>query len=180
MTEIIEYENILGLFYIEDVITDHDLLNKIDVEENWKPITTSQNSRLVKHYGYEYNYKVTNLNRRIPDIPEYLLPLKQSLVDYCKELFDKDIDFNQCIINNYYTGQSISKHIDSKVFGDIIGCYSIGDGIMRFSLDNVKHDLHIKSNSLYIMSGDSRYKWSHEMLKNKHSRRVSITFRTVI
>ena len=48
---------------------------------------------------------------------------------------------------------------------------------------------YVKPNSVYIMTGDSRYKWTHEMPSTKsdkvddkkilRSRRVSITFRNV-
>jgi len=51
---------------------------------------------------------------------------------------------------------------------------------MRFQKGSEKYDIEIKPKSLYIMSGESRYKWTHEMIKNKNSeRRISITFRNV-
>ena len=35
---------------------------------------------------------------------------------------------------------------------------------MTFKNKDKTHDLYVKPNSLYIMSGDSRYLWTHEMM----------------
>jgi len=49
--------------------------------------------------------------------------------------------------------------------------------------------LYVKPNSLYIMSGDARYVWTHELSPKKYDmsdgnkinrvRRISVTFRNV-
>ena len=113
-----------------------------------------------------------------------LYDIKNNIKDVCVELnlCDDTFDFDQCIVNNYYKNQRISKHIDSLTFDKIICCLTIGTepgGIMRFSYDEHKKDIIVKPNSLYIMSGDARYKWAHEMLSNKGDRRISITYRTI-
>lgn len=91
-----------------------------------------------------------------------------------------DLEMNQCIMNNYYKTQAISKHIDSRQFGSVIGCFTLGSpGTMRFTCEDKSVDVIVEPNSLYIMSGDARYKWQHEMLRNKHDRHISITFRNV-
>ena len=90
--------------------------------------------------------------------------------------------FNQCIINNYYKGQGISPHIDVTSYGGVIGCFTLGSGaIMKFSYGDEDVEIYVKPNSVYIMSGDSRYKWKHSMpvKKTRKDRRVSITFRNV-
>jgi hypothetical protein len=102
----------------------------------------------------------------------------------------KDLKFNQVIINKYEPGQGISKHTDAKDYGPIIGCYTIESGAtMKFNKDKDSVSIYTKPNSLYIMSGDSRYKWTHEMTSTKsdnvdgkrvpRTRRISITFRHV-
>jgi alkylated DNA repair dioxygenase AlkB len=179
-------DNIPGLYYFDNVVEHHNIIRLLDedLDTPWKPITSSQNSRKVKHYGFAYNYRKTTAKEKLADIPDYLQVYKDTLEKTVLENLGVVVDFNQCIINNYEPGQSISKHIDSPAFGPIIGCYSIGDttigGKMRFTCDGMdKVDIHVKPGSLYLMSGDARYKWSHEMLKNKNGRRISITFRSI-
>jgi alkylated DNA repair dioxygenase AlkB len=60
---------------------------------------------------------------------------------------------------------------------------------MKFTYNGEHKEIYVKPNSLYIMSGDSRYVWSHSMpvkksdvvngIKIKRDRRISITFRNV-
>ena len=171
-------EKIKGLYYIENVL-NIDIINKLDVGE-WKPLSNSKNSRYVQQYGYIYNYRNFTTKEKTTDIPDYLQPYVNVLNHYVNKFNLDDLKFNQCIINNYYKGQSISKHIDSLYFGSIIGCFTLcNSGIMRFTYNEEVIDLEVKPNSLYIMSDDARYKWSHEMLKLKNERRISITFRHV-
>jgi len=85
-------------------------------------------------------------------------------------------------------GQGISKHIDVKSYGNIIGCFTLGSGAtMIFRKGNVTKEIYVESNSLYIMSGECRYNWTHEMIGKKsdivngikisRDRRISVTFR---
>ena len=110
----------------------------------------------------------------------------------CREL-KLPSEFNQCIINNYYPGQGISKHIDDERYGDVIGCFTLNGGCnMLFEYYGVGRnsiEQRVEPNSLYIMSGESRYRWLHSMpqrksdyvngKKIKRVRRVSVTFRKV-
>jgi len=60
---------------------------------------------------------------------------------------------------------------------------------MVFKNGEEKKEIYVKPNSLYIMSDDARYVWTHEMPsrksdlvdnnKIKRDRRVSLTFRNV-
>lgn len=56
---------------------------------------------------------------------------------------------------------------------------------MIFRRGDIEKELYVQKDSLYIMSGESRYSWTHEMPTRKNdndkprSRRVSITFRMV-
>ena len=117
---------------------------------------------------------------------------EQKLFEQKQKLFEqKQKLFEQCIVNNYESGQGINKHIDLDAFGPVIGCFSLGSGCtMRFSLDEERVDIYIEPNSLYVMSGDARSKWTHEMPATKtdlidgkrvsRNRRVSLTFRSII
>lgn len=165
------------MYYIKDIIDDSNtLITKLDEEGTWKPLTTSINSRKVQHYGFLYDYKTC------PELPSFLYELRDTLTELCIQLglIDNSYVFNQCIVNNYTVGQSISSHIDVKKYGKVIGCYTVGsEAIMKFMKEDKKEVLNTLPNSLYIMSGDIRYNWTHEMLKLKSDRRISITFRNV-
>jgi len=139
---------------------------------------------MVQHYGFKYDYFTRKIDQKCDPLPIFLQKLKNVLTNVCVELeiINKEYVFNQCIINNYYEGQGISPHIDVKSYGGVIGCFTLGSGaIMKFSYGDEDVELYVKPNSLYIMSGDSRYKWNHSMpvKKSRKDRRVSITFRNV-
>jgi len=166
-----------GLYYFPN------LAFEVDIPDKWETIPNGK--RLIQQYGYEYNYNSYKV-KKINDIPELFNPLLNILKSKCEELgFNQD--FNQCLINKYEPGEGITKHIDSKVFGDIIGCFSLGHSYIKFSNNNSIFNQYIEDHSLYIMSGDSRYLWKHEMEKRKsdtvdnkrimRETRISITFR---
>lgn len=194
--DVLEFASPKGLFYLQDFIEQDvgtTILKFLDQNNKWKPLSGSPNSRKVQHYGFLYDYKSYNIRVPTDPIPEELATLVENLDHACTSLnLIKDLPyFNQCIINNYEPGQGISKHIDVKSYGDVIGCYTFGGGAtMKFTNPAGRaENLYTEPNSLYIMSGDARYKWTHEMLANKtdvfngmsvaRKRRVSITFRHV-
>jgi len=172
-----------GLYYLDDIKENtYDIITNLDKLE-WKAITPSKNSRKVQHYGYKYDYKTSNIYAKADDIPDFLLKLKKKLTQICLKLniIDKSYEFNQCIINNYNSGQGISAHIDNLKYGKVIGCFSVGcDAKMKFSQNDKTKDIIVNNNSVYIMSDDARYKWKHSMIgSKKNERRISITFRNV-
>jgi len=195
MATILSIESVPGLYYIDNLISpeySQQLFHYLDNEEKWSSITDSPNSRVVQHYGYKYNYKNHNNKEMGKPIPDTFSELIQSLQQKVQELQlgDSSYSFNQIIVNNYEPGQGISKHTDIKSYGAVIGCYTIGSGAtMRFRKKDEVVDLYVKPNSLYVMSGDSRYLWTHEMPSTKsdkyngkcimRDRRISITFRNV-
>lgn len=178
-----------GLKYYDNVIDEKfsdELFEFLDREneKKWKSLSDSKKSRKVQHYGYKYDYKSRNITQKGEEIPEIFKPL----FDYI--LTHSDETFNQIIVNNYEPSQGISAHTDVKDYGKVIACFSIGSGaVMRFTSENLSYDLYVKKNSIYIMSGDSRYNWKHEMVSRKsdvvdgkkiqRGRRISITLRKV-
>jgi alkylated DNA repair dioxygenase AlkB len=186
-------EKVKGLFYFKDfkdiIESKDDLISFLD-QRPWKSLSDSKNSRKVQHYGYLYDYKSGKTTTKTDPIPEEFQSLIDSLKKKCMMNGLKASDFNQVIVNNYEASQGISAHTDVKEYGPIIGCYTIGSGAtMRFTKGDEKYDLYVEPNSLYIMSGESRYEWKHEMVSRKsdvvdgvkiaRGRRVSITFRCV-
>ena len=186
-------DKVSGLYYLEKVIyNSDDIINSLD-EEEWISVTDSSKSRRVQHYGWKYDYKARKVTHRLDDIPKFLDGLKFGLESKCRilGLIDEKYTFDQCIINEYYPGQGISEHTDAKDYDKVIGCYTLGSGAtMRFKKDGKIESLYVKEDSLYIMSGESRYDWKHEMTshmtdivdghKIARDRRISVTFRRVI
>jgi alkylated DNA repair dioxygenase AlkB len=185
-------ENLNGFYYIENIIDDNYskiLIDNIDNKE-WKKLTNSDNSRLVQHYGYLYDYKNRNIYNKTDNIPDFMNDLINLLNLYCNNNDIYTEPFNQCIINNYNIGQGISKHIDSLSYGSVIACFTLNSGCyINFEYKDNKKSIYVKPNSLYILSGDARYKWTHEITGRKSDmidgikilrhRRISITFRNV-
>ena len=190
----VEELKIPGLYYVDDIKekTAKNIITELDKFE-WVTLTKSANSRLVQHYGFKYDYITYNIKDKCEDIPECLMLLKNLLTVICLDLdiINHDYVFNQCIVNNYLSGQGIGKHIDVKKYGDVIGCFTLGSGATMIFKKNNNEDehLYVAPNSVYIMSKDARYIWTHEMLSKKfdivdniktiRERRVSVTFRNV-
>lgn len=193
--DITKVDTVNGLYYIKNVISEQyskDLILFLDKKGKWKSVSKSDKGRKVIHYGYQYDYNTGNIKVKADPIPEEFTYLITKLEDICKDndLINKYYVFNQVIVNNYDSGQGISSHTDIKTYGGIIGCYTLGSGgTMRFTNGYEKYDIYVEPNSLYIMSGDARYKWKHEMISRKsdivdgkkitRGRRISITFRNV-
>jgi alkylated DNA repair dioxygenase AlkB len=184
--------DISGLYYVDNIKQDtNDTITELD-KNPWTALSNASNSRLVQHYGYKYNYATYQINEPCEPLPSFLQSYQKLLYDLCisLNLITHDYKFNQCIVNNYLQGQGISAHIDVKKYGGVIGCFTIGSGVMvHFEKDGEKKEVYVKPNSLYIMSGDSRYVWRHsipsrksDMVEGKRmdrGRRISITFRNV-
>lgn len=175
---------IQGLSYRIDAISEEqerEILRIIDEKDKWTAITPSANSRRVQHYGFYYDYRSGRISEPTDPIPSEFF-----------EIFSeaKELQMNQVIVNEYYPGQGISAHTDSKRYGDTILCYTIGSGAtMRFTKEEERVDLYVAPRSIYCMTGESRYDWKHEMIPRKsdvvddkkiqRGRRISVTFRSV-
>lgn len=186
----ISIKQVPGCYYIENYLSSEEI-DKItnDIKSNYfqfENITTNTNSRKVVHFGYEYNYKSTNLIKT-EKIPIYYLNLinKNRLSEHNIN-FEKD--FDQLIINEYLPNQGISAHIDSSSFKDGILCITIilsennqFDPIpIKFQKDNESFELFPNNGSLYIMSGECRWKWKHSLMNKSQNTRYSFTFRRTV
>ena len=179
-----------GLYYY-NVPLNEGILEALDQCE-WKTISSSIHSRAYQQYGYAYNYTVRRVAKPCEPIPEFLEPLRMMLTEKCRleGLELKDDYFNQCIVNNYIPGQGMKRHIDHHVYGDVIGCFTLGSSapIVFRTGGNILLELYTAPNSLYIMSDEARFA-NHEMalrksdmragVKVKRGRRISVTFRHV-
>lgn len=153
-----------GFSYINNLIPDalaQTLVRFLESDDiNWEPVVNGKNSRVVCHYGFKYNSK--NIDEPVPVFPEVI----KTVVDLIKNnnLVPITSTLDICIINRYLPGQGIHPHVDGPRFDDDICCVTINAGsIITFTKGHSKYSIYAEPNSLYIMSGSSRYEWLHEM-----------------
>ena len=109
-----------------------------------------------------------------------------------------------CIVNEYTQNHGISAHVENYRFDEPVCGLTLGDGdFIRFhELEKAddgsvrsgkarvakrtgrRVDVWLPSGSLCVMSGESRWKWQHEIVRGRKGRRegwrrVSLTFRTL-
>lgn len=179
--------SILGLQYIENYIKKEkelELLEIIDHQE-WSQVL----KRRVQHYGYRYDYKNKQIDRR-----DYLGPIPGWVVAISNKLLEDRLLLtmpDQIIINEYMPGQGIAPHIDCiPCFGEAICSLSLGsDCIMDFTRSGNKIAKLLSARSLLLLTRDARYLWAHSIAARKsdnhqganisRQRRVSLTFRLV-
>lgn len=176
--------DIEGLFYIPNYLSTNELAmikEKIVSDIYFQPITTSKFSRKVAHYGYYYSYDRSGLHEA-PPIPDYLMDLV--VPDRINQIIGSVLiekPFEQLIINEYKPGQQIGHHVDHKTqFGPIIACITIGQSVpIQFKLSEITKIIKPEEGSLYLMTGDARYKWSHSLKNTLSENRYSLTYRTI-
>ncbi|XP_031838004.2 tRNA (carboxymethyluridine(34)-5-O)-methyltransferase alkbh8 [Nomia melanderi] len=184
-----------GLRLIENIITEEEetrLLSSINWN-NEESLSSDLKHRTVKHFGYEFQY---NSNKVDPNKPITPIPKEyQFLQTLFKQYHNVPYEYDQLTINHYLPGQGIPPHIDThSVFEDSILSLSLGSScIMNFKREDKKADILLPPRSLLIMSGETRYAWSHgicprhnDQIKTANgittqprSTRVSFTFRKV-
>ncbi|KAF9060325.1 hypothetical protein BDP27DRAFT_1339811 [Rhodocollybia butyracea] len=127
-----------------------------------------------------------------PEIHELLFPSSSPqsadpLTDNSPILVPPKSQARQAILNLYAPGEGISAHVDLlRRFGDgIVGVSLRGSCVMRFekvkedhedklrndtastssSSDLEAYELYLPRNSIIVLTGDARYKWTHEIEK---------------
>lgn len=183
-----------GLYYFQDPICNAivDSIEKyLKSDIKWEKVGKGLTSREVIQFGYKYDYKSGKVTEKTTEFPPEIKKLALQIKKL--KIQDKDISeciLNQCIINKYEPGQGIGAHTDHPDYGEEIFCFTIGSGAcMTFSQQGEIYNLYTTHRSLYVMTGDSRWKWTHEMKKRKNDiingvkvtrgERISITFRSV-
>lgn len=171
-----------GLKLYENYLSVDDELNLITKikQGNWM----NELRRRVQHYGYQYNYQTRDLSSALIDAP---------LPDWTDGLTNKMIQdglipkpMEQMIVNEYQIGQGITRHIDAKVFDNIIISVSLNSPcVMIFTERTSKKIIEVilPPRSLLLMKDDARNKWFHEIPARKidgdvpRELRYSLTFR---
>ena len=179
-----------GLKYVLDFISEREEEELVAVIDgaDW----SSELQRRVQHYGWRYDYKARQIDAsmRIGPLPEWAIRLAERLVSnrLLTELPD------QVIVNEYDGAQGISRHVDSENFADGIATISLLESWeMVFREKKTRGRTvtqRLDRRSAAIMTGDARYRWTHEIPKRKsepgpagrvaRGRRISLTFRKVL
>lgn len=186
-----EQVRINGMRYIPNFITDNDhskLLRAIDGE-----VWLDDLKRRVQHFGYKYDYKKRQLDHSM-----YLGPLPTWAAVVADKIFRMGLMASypdQVIVNEYLPGQGIADHVDCEpCFGrEIVSLSLASTCIMDLKEKGNKanaYGLILSPKSLLVLSGEARYNWTHGIQGRTYdlfhgasvprSRRVSLTFRTVI
>jgi len=153
-----------GLQIIPDFIT-HEFEAKILQSFAWEEKTQESilKHREVKHFGFEFNYKTNNID------PE--TPLEEKIPDLCKVVAESAYEAglvselpDQLTVNKYLPGQGIPPHTDTHdCCTETILSLSLGSGVtMEFRGPKGEQvPVWLPPRSLLVMSGESRYCWSH-------------------
>ncbi len=112
---------------------------------------------LLKKRINKYPYKAKDKLESTDPIPKWCRKIKKRIEKTTNKTF------NQVIVNEYTPGQGISQHIDhTKLFDDIVVTLSTGsDAVMEFANKNTTYEQLLKRRSLAVLTGDSRYRWTH-------------------
>ncbi|XP_042695038.1 alkylated DNA repair protein alkB homolog 8 isoform X3 [Centrocercus urophasianus] len=160
---------------IENIISPEEerkMLESIDWrgDENTQNAQKTLKHRRVKHFGYEFCYDNNGVDKDKPlpgGLPEICIPFLEKCLKqgYIKHKPD------QLTVNQYEPGQGIPPHIDThSAFEDEIISLSLGSEIVM----DFKHpDGHtvavmLPRRSLLVMTGESRYLWTHGITPRKY------------
>ncbi|KAF6215011.1 hypothetical protein GE061_009759 [Apolygus lucorum] len=152
--------------------------------------------RKVAHFGYEFLYGKNNIDKD--------KPLSRGLPQECNMVKDRllengyDLKWmpDQLTVNQYFPGQGIPPHVDThSAFEDpILSLSLLSDYVMEFRRETQHWCVCLPRRSLLVMSGESRYAWTHGISSRKsdivvdadgclttkeRGTRVSFTFRRI-
>nr|XP_023020411.1 alkylated DNA repair protein alkB homolog 8 isoform X1 [Leptinotarsa decemlineata] len=183
-----------GLVILKDYISPEEEKYLLKLF-NFDSTTNQMKHRQVRHFGYEFRYDINNVDKD--------KPLEEKIPNECDYLWTRlqNTDFkhfrpDQLTVNHYSPGQGIPHHVDThSAFEDPIVSLSLQSPVVMDFKRGAKHFcVTLPQRSLAIMSGESRYDWSHGITPRKfdiiHSlgsfnslergTRVSLTFRKVL
>lgn len=135
--------------------------------------------RRIVSYGAGYDFDVNEL-RAAPPLPAWLHPLRERVA---QRLAVRADEVTYALVTEYRAGTQLGWHRDVPDFEMVVGV-SLGTACrMRFrpyphrGVPRVVV-LELAPRSMYVLSGDARWKWQHGILPTP-GLRYSITFRTL-
>ncbi|XP_061165252.1 alkylated DNA repair protein alkB homolog 8-like [Saccostrea echinata] len=188
-----------GLIILENFISEEEekqFLSSVDWEAPSQERSELKH-RQVKHFGFEFKYGINDVD---PDDP-----LPQGIPNVCSAFLQRALNTghvthlpDQLTVNRYQAGQGIPAHIDTgPAFEDGIMSLSLGSQVLMdfHHPDGRQLSVLLPPRSLLIMTGESRYMWSHGITPRKsdiipstegnlsvipRGTRTSFTFRKII
>lgn len=164
---------------------------------------TQPTRRRVMHYGYKFDYQTrhADCSTQVP-WPAWreLSGLGTRVNIAVRKAIQGKLEWtaDQATVNEYVPGEGIAKHIDTHAaFEDGIASLSLGSmAVIRFATctkegkkDEHFVDVVVPRRSLFIMTGESRYLWTHAMVQRTTDKvdgkivyrgtRLSVTYRHV-
>uniref|UniRef100_A0A182QSX5 Fe2OG dioxygenase domain-containing protein n=1 Tax=Anopheles farauti TaxID=69004 RepID=A0A182QSX5_9DIPT len=140
-------------------------------ETGTEPIATLRH-RKVTHFGYEFVYGTNNVDKT--------KPLERKIPAVCETLWRRlrrlhpQLSWHvpdQLTVNQYEPGQGIPPHVDThSAFDDpILSLSCAADVVMEFKQPSTGRQIcvDLPARSLLIMSGESRYDWTHGITPRK-------------
>mmetsp|Transcript_11106 Transcript_11106/g.12716 ORF Transcript_11106/g.12716 Transcript_11106/m.12716 type:complete len:334 (+) Transcript_11106:60-1061(+) len=209
------FEKIKGLVLVENFVDEKVEDSLIDyfknsdsawekpqesTKENESEIPSQPTRRRVQHYGFKFDYitRRGDTDNPLDNWPPLIDSLRPRINSEVSKALGKGISWisDQGTVNEYVTGEGIAKHIDThSAFEDGIASLSVGsDSVFRFAPGEDENDdraieVLIPRRSLFIMTGDSRYYFTHQMPQRKSDKidskivyrgtRYSITLRQI-
>ncbi|CAO1439051.1 unnamed protein product [Diamesa serratosioi] len=189
-----------GLIVLENFVTE-EMEQKLISELQWEE-SGEENKlkhRKVQHFGYEFLYGANTVDLETPlskQIPKDCDLLWKNLSEKLPQFSGWKPD--QLTVNRYEPGNGIPAHCDTHSrFEDPIISLSLGsDVVMEFRQPETKvqSSVLLPRRSLLVMSGESRYGWTHgitsrindvvvtsngNMSVRKRNLRLSFTFRKI-
>lgn len=177
-----------GLRYFPDWLSTSDQKSVVDEIDSRE--FSSEISRRVQHYGYRYDYaeRTVHESGSAPPIPPVMLEISERLL--MEGHFTQKP--TQVIVNEYLAEQGIAAHTDRVAFGPSVATISLLES-WPMTFKKAGHedmDVLLESGSLAVMTGESRYEWTHQIrarkfdqqgaMKVSRHRRLSLTYRTVL
>lgn len=180
-------DEVPGFLYVPNFLSEGEerkLVTAID-RGDWSHVL----KRRVQHFGWRYGYKdrKIDLSMRLGPLPQWALTLAERLEKsgLLQHLPD------QVIVNEYIGRQGISKHTDCvPCFEDGVAMLSLLESWEMVFRKRGKSGKRVPKllarRSIAVISGDARYKWTHEIPSRltepgglRRQRRISVTFRKV-
>ena len=184
-----------GFKYVPNFITEEeemDFVAQIDAAK-WN---SGQLKRRVQHYGWRYDYGERQIDEsmHLGNLPDWAKTLGKRLVENgLMQSGDQGVVPDQVIVNEYTAMQGISRHIDQpQSFAEPVATISLLETwgmVFRRRGSKEKVEKALERRSVAVLTGDARYKWTHEIPSRKYERvredgkrvergrRISLTFR---
>jgi len=170
-----------GLAFIDDFLVaseQEELLRELaSLQYRHDTFRNVQMKRSSAEFGYRY-FAVGRKIEMAPKIPPFL----RALIARCEPHCPMETHFNQAFVTRYPSGAGIGWHVDAQIFGECIAGVSLSStATIEFApVDDPDLVVAIRAapGSLYIMSGEARWRWKHRIVPVKQER-FSVTMRFV-